>query len=58
MLLLTKLLTRLVRRGELIAADCVNRPRDFVFSKRLLTQAAQGVGRAELPLGHLSDLGA
>lgn len=47
-----------LRRGELIAADCVNRPRDFVFSKRLLTQAAQGVGRAELPLGHLSDLGA
>jgi len=47
-----------LRQGELIAADCVNRPRDFVFSKRLLTQATQGVGRAELPLVTVSDLGA
>ena len=27
-----------LRDGELIAADCVNRPRDFMFSKRVITQ--------------------
>lgn len=46
-----------LRQGELIAADCVNRPRDFVVSKRLLTQASRGVGRAELTSA-VSDAGA
>lgn len=36
-----------LRHGELIAADCVNRPRDFMFSKRALGQRTP-VGRAEL----------
>ncbi len=27
-----------LRDGELIAADCVTRPRDFMFSKRVITQ--------------------
>ncbi|MBF6278387.1 MULTISPECIES: NAD(P)/FAD-dependent oxidoreductase [Nocardia] len=27
-----------LRSGELIAADCVNRPRDFMFSKRVIAQ--------------------
>nr|WP_302477543.1 oxidoreductase C-terminal domain-containing protein [Aeromicrobium stalagmiti] len=27
-----------LRQGELIAADCVNRPRDFMFSKKVITQ--------------------
>ncbi|WP_042376964.1 NAD(P)/FAD-dependent oxidoreductase [Gordonia alkanivorans] len=27
-----------LRAGELIAADCVNRPQEFMFSKRVLTQ--------------------
>lgn len=27
-----------LRDGELIAADCVNRPRDFMFSKQVITQ--------------------
>lgn len=27
-----------LRGGELIAADCINRPRDFIFSKRTITQ--------------------
>ena len=35
--------------GELIAADCINRPRDFMFSKRAIAQQAP-VGRAELML--------
>ncbi|MCK5891817.1 FAD-dependent oxidoreductase [Aeromicrobium sp.] len=29
-----------LRQGELVAADCVNRPRDFMTSKRLLAQRA------------------
>ncbi|AXT86503.1 pyridine nucleotide-disulfide oxidoreductase [Aeromicrobium sp. A1-2] len=37
------------RQGELIAADCVNRPRDFVFSKRAIMQGAS-VDRADLAL--------
>ena len=36
-----------LRRGELIAADCVNRPRDFMFSKRALGQGTS-VSKAEL----------
>lgn len=36
-----------LREGELIAADCVNRPRDFVFSKRVITQGTP-IGPAEL----------
>lgn len=27
-----------LREGDLIAADCINRPRDFVFSKRVIMQ--------------------
>ena len=27
-----------LRKGEPIAADCVNRPRDFMTTKRMLTQ--------------------
>ncbi|PAY21646.1 pyridine nucleotide-disulfide oxidoreductase, partial [Dietzia natronolimnaea] len=27
-----------LRGGELLAADCINRPRDFMFSKRAITQ--------------------
>ncbi|MCM3516151.1 FAD-dependent oxidoreductase [Nocardioides sp. P86] len=38
-----------LRRGELIAADCVNRPRDFMFSKQVITRGGQ-VGRDELAL--------
>lgn len=38
-----------LRGGELIAADCVNRPRDFMFSKRAIAQES-AVGRAELAL--------
>ncbi|HKY57899.1 MAG TPA: FAD-dependent oxidoreductase [Aeromicrobium sp.] len=37
------------RQGELIAADCVNRPRDFMFSKRAITQRTP-VARADLTL--------
>lgn len=36
-----------LRQGELIAADCVNRPRDFMFSKRVIAQRTP-VGRDEL----------
>ncbi|MFC9840961.1 NAD(P)/FAD-dependent oxidoreductase [Rhodococcus sp. NPDC127530] len=36
-----------LKQGALIAADCVNRPRDFTFSKRAITQNVQ-VGRADL----------
>lgn len=36
-----------LRRGEVIAADCVNRPRDFVYSKRVITQRTP-VDRGEL----------
>lgn len=36
-----------LRHDELIAADCVNRPRDFMFSKQVLAQQ-RPVGRAEL----------
>lgn len=36
-----------LRQGELIAADCVNRPRDFMFSKRAITQRTP-VARADL----------
>ncbi|MFN6552264.1 NAD(P)/FAD-dependent oxidoreductase [Mycolicibacterium septicum] len=35
------------RDGELIAADCVNRPRDFMFTKRAITNR-HPVDRAEL----------
>ena len=38
-----------LRRGELIAADCVNRPRDFMFSKQVITRGGQ-VERDELAL--------
>ncbi|MGK2882011.1 MAG: NAD(P)/FAD-dependent oxidoreductase [Mycobacterium sp.] len=38
-----------LRAGELIAADCVNRPRDFMFSKRVITQQVP-IDRAELVL--------
>ncbi|MEU0499267.1 FAD-dependent oxidoreductase [Mycobacterium sp. NPDC006124] len=38
-----------LRDGELVAADCVNRPRDFMFSKRAITQQIP-IGRAELLL--------
>ncbi|BBY26303.1 MULTISPECIES: NAD(P)/FAD-dependent oxidoreductase [Mycolicibacterium] len=38
-----------LRAGELIAADCINRPRDFVFSKRVITQQVP-IERAELML--------
>lgn len=37
------------RQGELIAADCVNRPRDFMFTKRAITQRTP-VARADLTL--------
>lgn len=36
-----------LRAGELIAADCINRPRDFMFSKRAITQQLP-IDRAEL----------
>lgn len=36
-----------LRRGELIAADCVNRPRDFMFTKRAIVQGTS-VSSAEL----------
>lgn len=38
-----------LRAGELIAADCINRPRDFVFSKRVIMQQVP-IDRAELML--------
>jgi len=38
-----------LRAGELIAADCVKRPRDFMRSKRIITQQLP-VDRAELVL--------
>ncbi|MGB5149345.1 MAG: FAD-dependent oxidoreductase [Mycobacterium sp.] len=38
-----------LRAGELIAADCINRPRDFMFSKRAITQQVP-IDRAELVL--------
>ncbi|UMB70090.1 NAD(P)/FAD-dependent oxidoreductase [Mycobacterium paraterrae] len=38
-----------LRAGELVAADCVNRPRDFMFSKRAITQQIP-IDRAELVL--------
>ncbi|CAN5214934.1 FAD-dependent oxidoreductase [soil metagenome] len=36
-----------LREGELIAADCVNRPRDFMFSKQVITRHTP-VTRAEM----------
>jgi 3-phenylpropionate/trans-cinnamate dioxygenase ferredoxin reductase subunit len=36
-----------LRSDELIAADCINRPRDFMFSKQVITQK-RSVDRAEL----------
>lgn len=36
-----------LRQGELIAADCVNRPRDFMFSKRTIAER-KPVERADL----------
>jgi 3-phenylpropionate/trans-cinnamate dioxygenase ferredoxin reductase subunit len=42
-----------LRGGELLAADCINRPRDFIFSKRAITQQLP-VDRAELMLGGLA----
>lgn len=38
-----------LRAGVLIAADCINRPRDFMFSKRTITQQLP-IDRAELVL--------
>lgn len=38
-----------LRAGELIAADCINRPRDFMVSKRIITQQLP-TDRAELVL--------
>ncbi len=38
-----------LRAGELIAADCINRPRDFMYSKRVITQQVP-IDRAELVL--------
>lgn len=38
-----------LRAGELIAADCINRPRDFMVSKRIITQQLP-IGRSELVL--------
>ncbi|MBY0288398.1 NAD(P)/FAD-dependent oxidoreductase [Mycolicibacterium gadium] len=38
-----------LRAGELIAADCINVPRDFMFSKRVITQQV-AIDRAELVL--------
>lgn len=38
-----------LRAGELIAADCINRPREFMFSKRIITQQLP-IDRAELVL--------
>lgn len=38
-----------LRAGELIGADCINRPRDFMFSKRVITQQVP-IERAELML--------
>ncbi|BCK53863.1 hypothetical protein NWFMUON74_16350 [Nocardia wallacei] len=38
-----------LRAGELVAADCINRPRDFVFSKRAITQQLH-INRDELLL--------
>ncbi len=38
-----------LRAGELIAADCIKRPRDFMFSKRVITQQLR-IDRAELVL--------
>ena len=42
-----------LRDGELLAADCINRPRDFMLSKRAITQQLP-VDRAELMLGGLA----
>lgn len=36
-----------LRQGQLIAADCVNRPRDFMYSKQILAKQTP-VGRDEL----------
>ncbi|MCT6736656.1 NAD(P)/FAD-dependent oxidoreductase [Rhodococcus qingshengii] len=38
-----------LRSAELIAADCINRPRDFMFSKRVISQQLP-IDRAELSL--------
>jgi 3-phenylpropionate/trans-cinnamate dioxygenase ferredoxin reductase subunit len=38
-----------LRAGELIAADCINRPRDFMVSKRIITQQLP-IDRSELVL--------
>ena len=38
-----------LREGELIGADCINRPRDFMFSKRVITQQLP-IDRTELAL--------
>ncbi|SHT17893.1 Probable ferredoxin reductase [Mycobacteroides abscessus subsp. abscessus] len=40
------------RDRELIAADCVNRPRDFMFSKRAISQQLR-VDRSELLAGSI-----
>lgn len=40
------------REGELIAADCVNRPRDFMSSKRAISQQLR-VDRSELLAGSI-----
>jgi 3-phenylpropionate/trans-cinnamate dioxygenase ferredoxin reductase subunit len=45
-----------LQRGKLIAADCVNRPRDFVYSKQVITRGGQ-VDRGELTSGHFAERG-
>ncbi|PWN04272.1 pyridine nucleotide-disulfide oxidoreductase [Nocardioides silvaticus] len=45
-----------LRQGVLIAADCVNRPREFMMTKRLLAQGAPLLGRAELAAPDLTDV--
>lgn len=45
-----------LRHGVLVAADCVNRPRDFMLTKRLLAQGAPLLGRAELVVPALTDV--
>lgn len=40
-----------LRAGQLIAADCVNRPRDFAFSKRTIAQALPADRDALLSIG-------
>ncbi|OIJ28050.1 NAD(P)/FAD-dependent oxidoreductase [Nocardioides luteus] len=41
-----------LRQGELLAADCVNRPRDFMFSKRVITDPTIPVDGLPITLEH------